>query len=276
MTELLFGTAGIPHSARKRSSPEGIRRIRELGLDCMELEFVRRVSMGPEIAGETKVAAASEGVRLTVHAPYYINFNSREPKKVEASRKRLLKAARVGLLCGAEGVVFHPGFYMEVDPNRTYDNIRCQLEEIVGILRGEGNSISLRAETMGKPSQFGSLEEILRLCSDLEGVDPCVDFSHLHARCQGADNSRRGFVRVLTRISEALGKGALRDLHMHFSGIEYGPKGERKHLVLREATIDYRGFLGALRDLQVGGLIICESPNLEEDALLLRDTYLSL
>ncbi len=276
MTELLFGTAGIPHSARKRSSPEGIRRIRELGLDCMELEFVRQVSMGPEIAGETKVAAASEGVRLTVHAPYYINFNSREPKKVEASRKRLLKAARVGLLCGAEGVIFHPGFYMEVDPNRTYDNIRCQLEEIVGILRGEGNSISLRPETMGKASQFGSLEEILRLCSDLEGVDPCVDFSHLYARCQGADNSRRGFVRVLARISEALGERALRELHMHFSGIEYGPRGERRHLILREAAIDYRGFLGALRDLQVGGLLICESPNLEEDALLLRDTYLSL
>jgi deoxyribonuclease-4 len=242
----------------------------------MELEFVQRVSMGPEAARETREAATSEGIRLTVHAPYYINFNAREPEKVEASRERLLKAARVGFLCGAEGVVFHPGFYVGVEPNQTYDNIRDQLDEAVGILRAEGNSISLRPETTGKPSQFGSLEETLRLCSDLDGVDPCVDFSHLHARSQGEVNSRQDFARILTRIAEVLGEEALRKLHMHFSGIEYGPRGERKHLVLREAEIDYRDFLEALRDLQVGGTLICESPNLEEDALLLKETYLSL
>ena len=128
---------------------------------------------------------------------------------------------------------------------------------------------------MGKGTQFGDLDELINLCSELEGVLPTIDFAHLHAR-SGAYNSYKEFSEILERIEKRLGHSALENMHMHISGIKYSARGELKHLNLKESDLDYRGLLQALKDHKAKGFAICESPNLEEDAQLLRDTYQSL
>ncbi len=275
MSGLLFGTAGNPHSARLPTTVSGIERIAELGLDCMELEFVQGVRMGEPTARQVAEVAAREGVRLSAHAPYYLNFNAREPEKVTASQGRLLQTARIAALCGAQSVAFHVAFYLGDPPETVYSTVKKHLKEALDQLKRENNRVCIRPEVMGKPSQFGTLDEVLRLSKELEGVAPCIDFAHWHART-GAVNSYPEFASVLQQINDRLGRGALDSMHIHFSGIHYGAKGERNHLNLKESDLNYAELLQALKDYAVKGLVICESPNLEEDALLLKETYQSL
>ena len=273
--QLLFGPAGVPHSARSRSSADGVERVAELGLGCMELEFVQRVSMGPKAARGVGEVAARLGIRLSAHAPYYINLNAREPEKRAASRERLLRTARVAHLCGARDVVFHAAFNMGDAPATVYHTVKGQLEEMVAELRAEGNQVCLRPELMGRETQFGSLEEVLELSAELDGVAPCIDFAHWHART-GAYNSYDEFVAVLRQVEGRLGRAALEDIHIHVSGIQSGKRGEIRHLVLEGSDFRYLEFLRALKDCGVRGSVVCESPNLEEDALDLQGEYLRL
>ena len=128
---------------------------------------------------------------------------------------------------------------------------------------------------MGKASQFGTVEEILRLCAELEGLAPCMDFAHWHART-GKSNSYDEFTSILIQIKNKLGQVALDNMHIHVSGIAYGNKGETKHLNLQDSDFQYTELLKALRDYNVKGTIICESPSIEDDAILLKNTYKSL
>ncbi|WP_456474952.1 TIM barrel protein, partial [Candidatus Pyrohabitans sp.] len=173
----------------------------------------------------------------------------------------------------ARDIAFHPGFYMKSSKENAYARVKGQLEGIVETLRGEGIDVVLRPETTGKRTQLGSLEEVLSLSAELPGVMPCVDFAHLYARSRGAANSYEAFAGMLSKIEAVLGRGALRDMHIHVSGITYGKGGERSHLVLRESKFNYSALLRALKDYSVEGKLICESPNLEEDALLLEHRY---
>lgn len=125
---------------------------------------------------------------------------------------------------------------------------------------------------MGKPAQFGSLDEVLTLCQEVEGLAPCLDFSHLHAR-EGKANTYLDFHRILRKVGKRLGKAALQDIHIHISGIEYGLKGEIKHLNLAESDFRYDEWTSALKDMDVAGLVICESPSRETDAVLLKNLY---
>ena len=125
---------------------------------------------------------------------------------------------------------------------------------------------------MGKISQFGSIDELLGLSVELNGVAPCIDFAHWHART-GKNNSYNEFTGILSRIEKRLGRNGLDNMHIHVAGIAYGSRGELKHLNLQDSDFKYRELLRALVDFKVGGILICESPNLEGDALLLQDTY---
>jgi deoxyribonuclease-4 len=249
-----------------------IERIRDLGLDCLEIEFVRGVHMGLGTADKVREKAASLGVRLSVHAPYFINLNSEDAGKRLASQERLLKSARVGAACGATSAVFHAAFYGPNAPDKAYASVKRELQTVLSILRSERLPITLRIETMGKRSQFGSLDEVLALCRDIDGLQPCLDFSHLHAR-EGKVNSYADFQRVLNKVARKLGPRSLQNVHIHVAGIHYGDKGEIKHLDLEESDFRYDEWLEALRDLDVAGTVICESPNLEGDALMLKKLY---
>ena len=272
MAGLLFGTGGAPHSSETNTTIDGIRRIAQLGLGCMEVEFVQGVRMGEAGARLVAEVAAGERVKLSAHAPYFINLNSHEPEKIRASQDRIIQTARIAALCGAESIVFHAAFYLGDSPEETYSRVKESLGEVMHQLKRENNRVWIRPEIMGKPSQFGSLEEILNLCTELEGVAPCIDFAHGHART-GAFNSYLEFASILQQVKERLGRTALDNMHIHVSGIAYGKKGEKKHLTLKESDFQYAELLQALKNYGAQGMVICESPNLEEDALLLQETY---
>jgi len=270
---LRIGTAGIPASAKPQTTPDGIRRLAELGLDHMEIEFVRGVRMGEKTARTVGELAEELSISLTVHAPYYINLNSADPEKIEASKKRIVQAAKVGAAAGAVSVTFHAAFYHDDDPQQVYQLVKGHMEDMLEELARSGVKIRLSPETTGGPTQFGTLEELIRLGQDLPGVYPCVDFAHLYARSLGEYNSYQHFAGVLQSIRDGLGAEALKAMHMHLSGIEYGPRGEKRHVPLEETELDYRAVLQALVDFDVAGWLTCESPILEEDALILKGLY---
>jgi Endonuclease IV (EC 3.1.21.-) len=272
MADLLFGPAGVPLSAKERSTESGIHRVAELDLGCMELEFGRGVRMSEENALIMGQLAKEKGVALSVHAPYFINLNAREPDKLRASRERLLHATRIASLCGARSVVFHAAFYLNDSPDKAYDTVKKQLQELTNNLKAEGAQVWIRPETTGKLSQLGTLDEVIKLSSEIKGIAPCIDFAHLHART-GRLNSYAEFAAILSRIENKLGRVALNNMHIHASGIAYGEKGEIKHLNMKESDFNYVDLIKALKDYKVKGLVISESPNLEEDALLLQETY---
>lgn len=270
---LLFGTAGVPKSSPQTSTLSGIRRIRELGLDCQEVEFVQGVKMGMDTARSIREEAEKLDVALSVHAPYFVSLNSPRESTRLMSQQRLLHSARLARELGARSVVFHSGYYATNTPENTFETIKKSLKEVVSILKSERNPVVLRPETMGKKSQFGSLEEILFLCQDVEGLLPCIDFSHLYAR-EGKANTYLHFHRTLTKIEKKLGKDAVINMHIHISGIAYNEKGEMKHLMLNEGDFRYDDWIQALKDHGVAGMVICESPDQEKDALMLKKLYM--
>jgi deoxyribonuclease-4 len=273
---LLFGTGGVPLSAESRSTEAGIERIAELGLGCMEVEFVQGVKMSPEVAISVGELAARKNVALTAHGPYFINLNAVEPQKVHMSKERILQTARIAGLFGARSITFHAAFYLKNTPAETYAMVKRHLQEVVNTLRKEGNKVTISPEVTGKPSQFGTLEELLQLSSEIEGVAPCIDFSHWHART-GKANSHQEFLGILDQVERKLGRQALDNMHIHLAGIAYGRKGEIKHLMLPDSDFQYAELLKALKERKAKGVVICESvPYLENDALLLQQTYRAL
>jgi len=270
---LLFGTAGIPIGTPDRNTLNGVAFVRKLGLDVMELEFVRMINISKQVAPDVKEVAKKNDVTLTCHAPYYINLSSNEKAKARASVGRILNSARIAKLCGAFSVCFHAAFYQKSEPEKVYGNVKDAMEEIIETLKDEGNDIWVRPETTGKATQFGSLKEILNLSAELDNVMPCIDFSHLCARENGKVNSYSEFSKVLEEVEKVLGRKGLENMHAHISGIEYGEKGERKHLVLKDSEFRYEELLKALKEFKVKGVVICESPNIEEDALLMQKSF---
>jgi deoxyribonuclease-4 len=270
--KLLFGTAGVPNSASASLTLAGIQCVAQLGLDCLEIEFVKGLKMGTDTAQKIREKAEAQNIRLSVHAPYYVNLNAAEEGKRLSSQERLLSSARMAEICGAKSAVFHAGYYGKVEAEKAFETITDGLKEVVSILKKERNPVVLRPETMGKKSQFGSLEEVLFLCREVDGLEPCIDFSHIHAR-EGKVNSYAEFHRILKKIEKKLGEKALKNLHIHISGVEYNAKGEMKHVDLQDSDFCYDEWIQALKDYGVGGVVICESPNLEKDALMLKKLY---
>lgn len=273
MDKLLFGTAGIPLCAKGSDTITGIEEVKNLGLGAMELEFVRSINITKEKAPEVKKAADKNDVVLTCHAPYFINLNSSEKKKLKASIDRILNSARIANLCGAYSVCFHPGFYQKEPKEKVFEKIKGNIKEISKTIKNENNKMWLRPETTGKESQFGNINELLEISSELDNVMPCIDFSHLHARSNGKYNSYDEFSEVLKSVEKKLGKNGLNNMHIHLSGIAYSEKGEKNHLNLMHSDMNYKDLIKAWRDFRIKGVVISESPNIEEDALLMQKDY---
>jgi len=270
-----FGTVGTPKNKPKSpgGSVGGIYYLDEIGLRAMELGWVRSVRVSDKTAQSIKEAAEDRDVALSVHAPYYINLNA-DDEEWPKSRKRLMDAARAGYASGATDIVFHPGSYFESDPEKVLKVVMPRLEGCVEELRAENNPVILRPETMGKGAMLGSLEDTLEM-SVIEGVEPCLDFAHLHARPgDGSMNTTREWLEALDAYKTALGESSLKRLHCHLSGIEYTEKGEQNHLVIAESDFDLDALFAALLEVDAAGRILCESPTLEEDALTIQNAWL--
>ncbi len=271
-----FGTVGSPNSTPKKpgGSVGAILRLFELGLDALELGWVQSVRVSEETCALIRQASEQNGVKISVHAPYFINLNALD-EEWPKSRKRLMDAAYYGNLAGATDIVFHPGSYFGKPAAEVLPLAVERLAGCVQELRAQDNPVILRPETMGKSAMLGSLEDTLAMSQVAPAIRPCLDFAHLHARPgDGTMNTYEEWSRVLETYRAALpadgGEQALKHLHIHLSGIAYGPKGEKEHLPVEEADLDLRALFRALRDFGCGGRILCESPAMEDDALVLK------
>lgn len=273
---LLFGTAGVPNNTVKKNNPvEGVQKIHELGLDCMQLEFAHGVRMKEEVSSALRKISYELNVPLTSHGPYYINLNAREQDKIDSSVERIIQTAKISDLCGAESMTFHAAFYMKDSPYDVFDLVEKSMNVIEERLSRLDIEIELRPELTGKTSQFGSLDELITLTKNVGSVKPCMDFSHLFART-GEYNSYEEMVTVLERLKVELGEEAVRNMHIHVSGISSNSKGDLKHLNLEQSDFNWKDMLKALKDTECGGYVICNSPNLEEDALMMKKYYMAL
>ena len=270
-----FGTVGSPLSTPPKpgGSVGAVLRSAELGLFALELGWVRAVRVTPETCAAIQATGLAQGVLISVHAPYFINLNA-DDEEWPKSRQRLMDAAHYGRLAGATDIVFHPGSYFERPPEDVLPFAVARLSGCIEELRAAGNPVVLRPETMGKSAMLGSLADTMQMSRSIPGVLPCVDFAHLHARTgDGSMNTYDEWSLALQAYGEALGEAALKNLHVHLSGIEYGPKGEREHLPLQESDLDLRAIFRALLAFGCQGRLLCESPAMEDDAIHMRTVW---
>lgn len=270
-----FGTVGSPKSTPKKpgGSVGGVLHSAELGLFCLELGWVRSVRVSEKTCEKIKSTAEDNEVAISVHAPYFINLNAND-EEWPKSRKRLMDAAHFGNLAGATDIVFHPGSYFQESPEDVLPGVIDRLKGCVEELRAADNQVILRPETMGKSAMLGSLDDTLQMSMEIDGVQPCIDVAHLFARSgDGSVNTYDHWAKALENYGNLLGEESLNRLHIHISGIDYGEKGEKEHLPLDESELDYKTFLKALNDINCQGRILCESPILEEDALMCKQTW---
>ncbi|OGO29958.1 MAG: hypothetical protein A2136_04640 [Chloroflexi bacterium RBG_16_54_11] len=270
-----FGTVGSPISTPKKpgGSVGAILRLKELGLDALELGWVQSVRVTEQTCASIKRTGAGQDVLISVHAPYYINLNASDDEWIK-SRKRLMDAAIYGNLAGATDIVFHPGSYFGKPASEILPLAIQRLAGCVEELHAAGNPVTLRPETMGKSAMLGSFEDTLAMSEAIPAVKPCIDFAHLHARPgDGSINSYKEFSKILERYAKTLGDESLSHLHIHLSGIKYGEKGEKEHLLLKDSDLDLEGLFKALKTFRCRGRILCESPVMEDDALYMKDLW---
>ncbi len=269
MNKLLFGISGLPigNGTKKFNYASGIDYVKSIGLDAMELLFVRNINVtdnNKEIILKTKI---DNDFYLSAHGSHYINLNADETEKQNQSIERIANAAEGLLKVEGRSLIFHPGFYLKDSKEETYNTIKENL------LKLPYKGVDYRLETTGKGSQFGTLEELVSICKEVKSCKLCIDFAHIHARNNGSLKRYNDFAEILQYIFKELGRIALDDMHIHMGGINYTEKGEKNHLPLLDSDFNYVGCLKALKDFNVKGCVILEGPLVENDALLLKNTY---
>ncbi len=242
-----FGPAGLgPVATAEKVLEDYARR----GLKACEIAFTYSVYIKKEDAGRIGRRAWELGVDLSIHAPYWVNLNSAEKAKREATKARILKCCEIGEILGARVVVFHPGYYGS-NKEGAYDVIKEGIWEIMKELKAKKWKIKIAPETMGKVNVFGSVDEISRLVRET-GCSFCIDFAHILAREKSVD-----YFEIEKLFPE-------REWHVHFSGIVYGEKGEKHHRSTEKK--EWGELLSKLpRGKEIR--IINESPTMVEDSV---------
>ncbi len=270
MDKLLFGISGLPlgnNMKDKFNYSTAISYIKSIGLDALELLFVRNVNVTENNRDKILKSKLENDIYLSAHGSHYINLNSDEIIKQEASLERIIKASEGLQKVNGRSLIFHPGYYLNNSKSETYSTIKNNLIKL------PYNGVDYRLETTGKGTQFGTLEELVSICKEVSTCKLCIDFAHIHARGNGVLKTYKDFAKILQYVSDELGKAALKDLHIHMGGINYSEKGERNHLPLLESDFNFTDCLKAIKDFEVRGCIIAEGPRLEWDALILKNTY---
>lgn len=244
MLNIKFGPSGLGGVKEAISNLEDYHKK---GLRACEIAFTYGVYIKDRKDAEAIGKKAKElGITLSIHAPYWINLNSTEKDKVEKTKERILKCLEVGTWLGVNYVVFHPGYYGDMSKKEAYENIKKQILELQRIRKEKNYTPLLAPETMGKVNVFGSAEEIAKLVEET-GCVFCIDFAHILAR----DKDYR--FKEIERLF-----GEHKKWRLHFSGIEYGEKGEKKHIPTAESEFK-KLFEGLPKDKEI--IIINEAPD---------------
>lgn len=272
--KLNFLTAGIPLRTEPKDYEHAFEVLDDMKLDGIELEFVHGVRMGAN--SQDVVKNASQNFVITAHGPYYINLNSKEQEKIDASVVRIIDTALMADKVGAYSITYHAAFYMNNDKKIVFERVVNETKRIIDVVEKEGLKVWIRPETTGKGTQWGDLDEVIALSKEFKQVLPCIDFAHLHARTGGGVNEYKDFCNILERIGNEIGQYALDNFHGHLAGIAYSDKGEKNHLELEKSDMNYKDLLKAMKKFEVKGALVCESPNIEEDCKLIKDFYSSI
>ena len=266
-----FGPAGNS----RRFYDEGFKRteqafcwLHDLGLTAYEYSMGRGVHLSEETARAAGREAQKYGILTSVHAPYFINCCSPDAGRREKSVGYLMQAARAAAWLGAERVVFHVGAPAHQEREAAMNLARATIDQAHASLDAAGlGAITLCPETMGRMSQTGTLDEVLSLCARDSRLIPALDFGHLHAIGQGALNSEADFGAVLQKMVDALGLARAKHFHVHFSHIDFGPKGEKRHMNFSDAGYgpDFRRLAPVLVEMGLEPVVICESAGDQAD-----------
>jgi len=276
-----FGTAGNPesfYSAGFKSSLDMPAWLQDKGLNAYEYQCVRGVHIKEETARKLGSAARDSGIKLSVHAPYYISLASQDAEIRKKTRNHFFKSLYAAHWMGATTVVFHPGGGKDDRAGALRRSMGFLAEILAEADQAGLGHILVAPETMGKVSQLGNLDEVLEMCTLGDRVVPAVDFGHLHAAGVGALKAEEDYAAVLDAVERALGKVALKNLHIHFSPVEYTGAGEKRHLTtLAEGSgPDFAPLARLIARRGLSPTVICESDGRQaEDAIIYRDLYLA-
>jgi deoxyribonuclease-4 len=260
----------------KASLSDVPKLLREEGLDAFEYQAVRwgaKPQIKREEAEKLGLEAKERDVWLSLHGSYFINFCGGKDV-IEASKQRLIACATAASWMNVHIVVFHPGFYGKRPQKEVFRTCLEAIKETVETLKNlEIKNVKIGPETMGKPSQFGSLDEVLSLCGEIEQTQPVIDWAHLHARDKGRFKTIDDFRKVMEEIEKRLGTEAVKNMHCHFTKVEFTEKGEKCHHIMDEADYgpDFTMLAKVIAEYKLNPVIISESPILDLDAVKMRD-----
>ena len=262
-----FGPAGYPQGSK--TPKDGLDTTRNLGLDALEVEFVRGARISPEKAAEVGAMAKERDIRLSCHAPYFISFNSDKDETREKSIQWVMDTVRAAHNMGAYLIVIHAASYGK-SPATATQSVIDGLNRCKEIMDDEGiKDVILGIETMGKKGQWGTLKEIAEVMDSVTGAHPVLDVAHVHAR-------NGGFLRTEKDMKDLTDEffGLSGDIpHFHISCIRYGDKGEISHLPLDAKDPDLQYLANVLRDTKKDCNFICESPLQEKDAVVFKAMF---
>jgi len=272
-----FGPAGVPPYFRLIGAklPDVPALLRQEGLDAFEYQAVRwgqKPQMKQQDAESLGREALRNDVLLSLHGSYFVNLAGNDAV-VEASKRRLIACATAAQWMHAYVVVFHLGYYGKMGSANAFKKCTKTLNDVVKTMESLGiDNVKLGPETMGKHVQLGSLEEVLTLCEEVENTQLVIDWGHLHARGAGRLGKPGDFRAVVEEVERRLGTEAARNMHCHFSKIEFTHRGERRHHVLDEAKYgpDFQAFAEVIVEFKMLPVIICETPLLDVDAVKMR------
>lgn len=274
----LFGPGGNSEAfyrAGGKSTREAPAFVKEIGLDAYEYEAGNGISAGDATLTAIGNAARELGIHMSLHSPYYISLSGVDIEKRLKSIVYIRDSLRAANLLSAKTVVVHTGSAAKIERSEALrlaaDTVYRTLEEV------EDNGVLIGLETMGKQNQLGTLEEVISLCKMSKRLVPVVDFGHMNARvCGELFPNADAYRRVFDAIGETLGDDVARNLHCHFSKIEWTKAGEKKHLTFEDHTYgpDFEPLMECLVRENLTPTIICESAGtMSDDALQMKRCY---
>ena len=244
-----FGPAGL---GGVKQAISNLEKYRELGLEACEVAFTYGDYIKKQQAIEIGKHVKRLGIFLSIHAPYWINLNSKDKKKIKQSADRILKSCEIAHYLNARRVVFHAGYYCGIEKEKTFENIKKVILDLKKKIKIKKWAVEICPETTGKKNVFGSVEEISRLVKETR-CGFCIDFAHVLARYK---NYEFDLIKKFFKNKK---------WQCHFSGIVYGEKGERHHKITSEK--EWGKVLGFLKSIKKDVVIINESPDPVGDSL---------
>ena len=265
-------------SAGKSKSEESAVWVKDMGLNCFEYSFGRGVNLSDERALSIGKAFKEQGVEISVHAPYYINFANPDEEMAEKSYSYVIQSAKKVKLMQGKRVVFHPASQGKMKREQAVELTEQRLKILRDKIYADGlDDLIFCPETMGKIGQIGTVEEITRFCKIDKVFVPAVDFGHINARECGSLKTENDYLERLNYMVSELGYDKMKHFHVHFSKIEYSAKGEVRHLTFEDQRYgpDFVPLSIALKKLNLEPYIICESAGTQDiDALNMQKIYL--